>query len=91
LRFTSNGDLYVADTNNNVIRRIDAAGTITTVVGDGAPTFAGDGGPASASSLRRPSAVLFDAEGSMWIADTSNQRVRRVWHFLSATEGAAAH
>jgi len=36
-------------------------------------------------ALRRPSAVIFDADGSMWIADTSNQRVRRVWHFL-ATE-----
>jgi hypothetical protein len=52
------------------------------VVGNGMPVFAGDGGPASTCSLRRPSALKFDAEGSMWIADTSNQRVRRVRHFL---------
>jgi hypothetical protein len=88
VRFAPNGDVYVADTNNNVIRRIDAAGIVTTVVGNGSPAFAGDGGPAAAASLRRPSAVIFDAEGSMWIADTSNQRVRRVWHFLSTIASA---
>lgn len=82
VRFAPSGDVYVADTGNNVIRRIDTNGVVTTVVGDGTPTFAGDGGPAADSSLRRPSAVIFDAEGSMWIADTSNQRVRRVWRFL---------
>jgi hypothetical protein len=82
IRFAPNGDAYVADTNNNVIRRIDTNGIVTTVVGDGTPAFAGDRGPAAESSLRRPSAVIFDAAGSMWIADTSNQRIRRVWHFL---------
>jgi len=82
LRFAPNGDLYIADTGNNVIRRIDASGIVTTVVGTGAAGFAGDGGPAASSVLRRPSAVVFDAAGSMWIADTSNQRVRRVWRFL---------
>jgi hypothetical protein len=82
VRFAPNGDLYVADTGNNVIRRIDATGVVSTVVGNATPTFAGDGGPAALASLRRPSAVIFDAGGSMWIADTSNQRVRRVWHFL---------
>jgi serine/threonine-protein kinase len=86
LRFSPNGDLYIADTGNNVIRRVDGAGTITTVVGIGAPDFSGDGGPGQDCELRRPSAVNFDAEGSMWIADTSNQRVRRVWHFLASFE-----
>jgi hypothetical protein len=81
--FAPNGDLYVTDTNNNVIRRIDATGTITTVVGDGQPRFAGDGGPAALSSLHRPQGVIFDADGSMWISDTSNQRVRRVWRYLA--------
>lgn len=84
LRFAPNGDIYVADTGNNVIRRIDTTGIVTTVVGNGMPVFAGDGGQAADCSLRRPSAVIFDAEGSMWIADTSNQRVRRVWHFLAS-------
>jgi trimeric autotransporter adhesin len=82
VRFAPNGDAYVADTGNNVIRRIDTAGMISTVVGNNVQGFEGDGGPAAACSLYRPSAVIFDADGSMWIADTSNQRVRRVWHFL---------
>jgi len=50
----------------------------------GEPRFAGDGGPAAAASLRRPSAVLFDAEGSLWVADTSNHRVRKIHRFLDA-------
>ncbi len=83
LRFAPNGDLYVADANNHAIRRIDGSGVITTVVGTGTGGFTGDGGAAAAARLRRPSGVVFDAEGSMWIADTSNHRVRRVWRFLT--------
>jgi hypothetical protein len=83
LRFAPNGDLYIADSLNNVIRRVDAAGVIHTAVGDGQAGYGGDGGPAAAASLRRPSAVIFDADGSMWIADAANQRVRRVWRFLA--------
>jgi sugar lactone lactonase YvrE len=84
IRFAPNGDLYIADSGPtaNAIRRIDTNGMISTVVGDGMAAFAGDGGPAAGAELFRPSAVIFDAEGSMWIADTSNQRVRRVWHYL---------
>lgn len=81
--FTPAGDLLLADTGNNVIRRIDAAGIITTVIGTGAPDFAGDGGPAASAALRRPSALLLDDDGSLWIADTSNHRVRRVYRFLA--------
>ncbi len=83
LLFAPNGDLYVADSGNNVIRRIDTSGAISTVIGDGEPVFAGDGGPAAASSLKRPSGLLLDGDGSLWIADTANQRVRRVWHWLA--------
>ncbi len=82
LRLAPNGDLYVADTGNSVIRRIDRNGTITTVVGTVAG-FAGDGGDARACRLNRPSGVAFAADGSMWISDTFNQRVRRVAGFLS--------
>jgi hypothetical protein len=86
LRFAPNGDLYVADAGNNVIRRIAADGMVSTVVGNGVGRFAGDGGPGHAASLRRPSGLIFDAEGSMWIADTSNQRVRRVRRLLDTLD-----
>ena len=82
LRFAPNGDLYIADANNHVIRRVDTNGVITTVVGSGTQGFGGDGGPAAAALLYRPSGVNFDVGGSMWIADYANHRVRRVWHFL---------
>jgi sugar lactone lactonase YvrE len=84
LLFAPNGDLYVADTGNNVIRRIDSGGTVTTVIGDGQAAFRGDGGPAATSSLKRPSGLLLDSAGSLWIADTANQRVRRVVRWLAA-------
>lgn len=86
LHFVANGDLYVADTGNNVIRRIDADGTISTVVATGARAFSGDGGSALDCEMNRPSAVNFDADGSMWIADTGNHRVRRAWRFLDTVE-----
>jgi hypothetical protein len=77
-----NGDFYIADTGNNVIRRVDSNGMISTVVGIGIAGFGGEGGDARSALLDRPSAVVFDDDGSMWIADTSNHRVRRVWRFL---------
>jgi len=82
LRYGSDGALYIADTGNHVIRRIDENGVITTVVGNGAAGFDGDGGDAAACTLYRPSGVNFDAEGAMWIADTRNNRVRKVAGFL---------
>lgn len=80
--FAPNGDAYISDTGNNVIRRVDASGTISTVVGIGIAGFGGDGGDRRSALLNRPSAVTFDDSGAMWIADTSNQRVRRVAGFL---------
>jgi hypothetical protein len=82
LRFAPSGDLYIADNGNSVIRRVDTHGTITTVAGSTAG-FSGDGGDAKSSQLNRPSGLNFDATGALWIADTFNQRVRRVASFLS--------
>jgi large repetitive protein len=75
------GNLYIADTNNNVIREIDAAtGFITTVAGDGTAGYGGDGSNATASGveLNSPWGVTPDAAGNLYIADTANQRIRRV-------------
>jgi len=86
LRFAPNGDIYIADTGNHRIRRITPDGTITTVVGTGDKGFAGDLGDASTCQLDGPSGIIFDADGSLWIADFFNQRVRRVARFLEWVE-----
>lgn len=89
LKFSPAGDLYIADTGNNAVRRISAAdGTIRTVVGTGQDGFAGDQRPASECMLSGPSGLKFEADGSLWIADTYNHRVRRVAGFLG-TGGAS--
>jgi hypothetical protein len=80
------GSIFIADTGNHVIRRIDEAGVISTVVGVGVSGFGGDGGPASGCLLNGPSSVTFDDEGAMWIADTFNHRVRRVADAMSLIE-----
>ncbi len=73
------GNLYIADTSNNRIRKVDtASGIITTVAGNGAGTFAGDGGPAASASLFAPVSIALDAAGNLYIADGGNKRVRKV-------------
>lgn len=83
LRFVPNGDLYVADTGNNVIRRIDIDGVIETVIGTGQAGFAGDEADAKQCELNRPSGVNFSDDGAMWISDTFNNRVRRVSGYIA--------
>ncbi len=72
------GSLYIADTGNHRIRRIDPGGTITTVAGTGAAAFGGDGGAATAAALNAPNAVAVASDGTFYITDTMNNRVRRV-------------
>lgn len=73
------GNLYIADTMNHRVRRVDAqTGIITTVAGTGQHRCSGDGGPATAASLNEPSALAVDDQGHLYIADQSNNRVRRV-------------
>ncbi|MGH9784684.1 MAG: hypothetical protein ACRD88_10895, partial [Terriglobia bacterium] len=72
------GNLYIADSTNHRIRMIRPDGIITTVAGNGIETFSGDGGPATAASLRFPTGVAVDAGGVLYIADAGNGRIRRV-------------
>ena len=72
------GNLYIADENNNRIRKVDSKGIITTFAGNGAPGFSGDGGPATQASLNSPGGVCTDAAGNLYIADVGNFRVRKV-------------
>jgi sugar lactone lactonase YvrE len=72
------GNLYIADSSNNRVRKVTPGGVISTVAGTGIAGFTGDGGPASFAQLRNPNAVAFDAAGNMFIADWNNHRVRKV-------------
>jgi len=76
------GSLYIGDAQNNRVRRIGPDGIITTVAGNGAGGFGGDGGPATNAMLNYPSGVAVSARGELYIADQDNNRVRRV-----STEG----
>jgi sugar lactone lactonase YvrE len=72
------GNLYVADAGNNRVRKVSATGTISTLAGNGAAAFSGDGGAAIQASLNDPFGIAVDGSGSVLIADYKNSRVRKV-------------
>ena len=74
----TSGNLFIADLGNNVIRKVDTNGIITTVAGNGTAGFSGDGGPATNANLFWPSGVAVDASGNLFIADTYNELIRKV-------------
>lgn len=73
------GDIYVADSHNQRVRRIDAiTGAIITIAGTGAPGFSGDTGSATQGTLSLPRGVSLDLQGNVFVADRENQRIRRI-------------
>jgi sugar lactone lactonase YvrE len=79
LAVDSAGNVFIADSNNNVIREVTkATGQISTVAGNSTSGFAGDGGPATAAKLNFPDAVKVDSSGNIFIADASNNVIREV-------------
>ena len=75
----SDNNIYIADANNHRIRKVDAAtGNISTVAGDGASGYGGDGGPATSAQINAPRDVAVDSDGNIYIADTNNRRIRKV-------------
>jgi hypothetical protein len=75
---TSDGGFLIADTGNNVIRKVASDGTITTVAGDTDQGYDGDNGDATLADLNAPQGVAEKSDGSIWIADTGNNVIRRV-------------
>lgn len=74
----SDGNIYIADTFNHRIRKIDRSKNISTVAGNGNAGFSGDGGQATLATLNNPSGVAVDNNGNIYIADMYNQRIRQV-------------
>jgi DNA-binding beta-propeller fold protein YncE len=78
LRFDSKGDIYIAERDNHVIRKVDMkTGLISTVVGTGVAGFSGDLGPGSKAQLNQPHSIYFDRDGTLLICDIGNNRIRR--------------
>jgi uncharacterized protein (TIGR03437 family) len=74
----SAGNLYISDESNNRIRKVVPGGTISTVAGNGTAGYSGDGGPATSAQLYRPMGVAVGSTGNLYIADSGNQRIRKV-------------
>jgi len=79
----SSGNVFIADANNNRVRKVFPNGTIVTIAGNGTAGYSGDGGPATSAELYDPFGVAVDSSGNVFIADSSNNRIREV--FLNGT------
>lgn len=73
-----NGNIYFSDYSNQRIRKVTTSGIITTVAGNGNAGYSGDGGPATAASINKPIGITVDAAGNLFIADSYNDRIRKV-------------
>ena len=78
LVYDPQGNLFFSEAGNHLIRRLDLQGNLTTIAGTGTQGFSGDAGPASQAKLDSPSALARDVAGNLYLADTQNQRVRRI-------------
>ncbi|MGA3210792.1 MAG: hypothetical protein ABSD20_05750 [Terriglobales bacterium] len=74
----SKGNIYIADSGNNVVRKVNSGGYLSTVAGTGGPGFSGDGGQATSATLNSPQGVAVDSSGNIYIADAQNCRIRKV-------------
>jgi sugar lactone lactonase YvrE len=80
IAFDSSNNYYVADYTSNRVRMISAAGTITTVAGNGTSGYSGDGGPATSAQLYLPTGVVADGSLNIYISDSANNVIRKVDH-----------
>jgi uncharacterized protein (TIGR03437 family) len=78
VKFDPAGNLYIADSSNNRVRKVTPSGVISTLAGTGATGFSGDGGAATAARLNDPSGLALDAAGNLYVSDLGNFRVRKI-------------
>lgn len=76
--FDKTGNMYIADSTNHRVRKVDVNGVITTIAGNGTDGYSGDGGPATAAQLRCPNALALDGDGNLFIADLLSYCIRKV-------------
>src|SRR5579863_801432 len=72
------GNMYIADSLHNMIRKVDTSQNISTIAGTGAPGYSGDNDPAASCTLNTPSGIALDGAGNLYTADTGNNRVREI-------------
>jgi len=72
------GNILIADYSNYRIRKVDSAGIITTIAGNGVLGYSGDGGQATLAQLSQPSSVCADSKGNIFVSDMNNQRIRKI-------------
>jgi uncharacterized protein (TIGR03437 family) len=78
IAFDSAGNMYIADTGNNVVRKVNTSGTISTVAGNNIAGYGGDGIAATTANLSSPTSVALDSTGNLYIADANNNCIREV-------------
>jgi len=76
--FDMTGNLYIADSNNERIRKINTTGIISTVAGNGTQGYSGDGGQATAAEMSNPAGIIADASGSLYIPESQSYRIRKI-------------
>jgi hypothetical protein len=76
--YNAQGDLFIADAYNNVVREVTTDGIIHTIAGDGEPSYSGDSGPATSAELNTPEGLAFNSAGDLFIADSGNNVIREI-------------
>jgi sugar lactone lactonase YvrE len=79
LRFDPDGNMFIVEMMNHIVRRVDGkTGLISTVAGNGRQGFDGDGGPATKALFKQPHSIALDGKRALYVADIGNQRIRRI-------------
>ena len=78
IRFDARGTMFFVEMQNNLIRRLDSGGVLSTVAGTGRRGFKGDGGPAREAEFNQPHSIQLHAAGGLFVCDIANNRIRKV-------------